>query len=364
MNKKIRIGIIFGGRSAEHEISLLSALNIISSIDRARYDVLLIGIDTKGEWYLVEQSSIKNPDDPKRIALDTTHAQKIVLAPGGGGVITNMETGQNVGRIDAAFPILHGPFGEDGTIQGLFKLVGVPFVGAGVLGSAVGMDKDVMKRLLHDVGIPIGKFITVRENAIPSFEKVTAQLGSPVFTKPANMGSSVGVSKVHNEKEFERAVKAAFEYDSKIMIEEYIKGREIECAVLDGNPPLVSIPGEIIPTHEFYSYEAKYIDHEGAVTVTRSDLPVDVVTRVQELAFKTFDTLCCEGFARVDFFVTIERKVFVNEINTIPGFTAISMYPKMMEVSGVSCAELIDRLIQHAITRFKKEQALKMQCLN
>ncbi|MBI4599301.1 D-alanine--D-alanine ligase [Candidatus Uhrbacteria bacterium] len=359
MGSKMWVGIIFGGGSAEHEISLLSALNIINALDREKYEPVLIGIDTKGEWFLLERDAILNEDDPKRIALDTTRGRRIVFAPGSNGIVTFCDTCEQEPLIDVAFPILHGPFGEDGTVQGLLKLAGIPFVGAGVLGSSVGMDKDVMKRLLRDANIPIGKFVTVREDAIPSFEEIALQLGSPLFVKPANLGSSIGIGKGNDNESFQRAVKDALQYDSKILIEEYVKGREIECAVLDGDPPLASIPGEIIPSHEFYSYEAKYLDEHGATTVTCADLPVDVVIRVQELAVRVFQTLCCEGFARVDFFVKENGDIVVNEINTIPGFTQISMYPKMMEATGISCPELIDRLIQLAIKRFEKEQKLK-----
>lgn len=361
MEKKTRVGIIFGGRSAEHEISLLSALNIIYSIDRETYEPVLIGIAKEGGWFLLERDAILNEDDPKRIALDVSRGRRVVFVPGGNGVMTFYDTCEQGPRIDAAFPILHGPLGEDGTVQGLLKLAGIPFVGAGVLGSAVGMDKDVMKRLLRDAGIPIGKFIVVTETSMPSFEEVASHLGLPLFVKPANTGSSIGINKVHDKVGFERAINDAFNYDAKILIEEYVKGREIECAVLDGDPPLASIPGEIIPflPYEFYSYEAKYLDEHGATTVTSADLPVDVVLRVQKLAVAVFQTLCCEGFARVDFFVIENGDIVVNEINTIPGFTQISMYPKMMDASGISCPELIDRLIQFAIKRFDREQKLK-----
>lgn len=356
----IRIGIIFGGRSAEHEISLLSASNIINSTDAEKYEPVLIGIDKAGAWFLCDRSSIINVDDPKRIALDTSNTRRIIFAPGSGGVIASWETGEYIEHIDVAFPILHGPYGEDGTTQGLLRFANIPFVGAGVLGSAVGMDKDVMKRLLRDAGIPVGRFLTVREQSIPSFDEVTAMLGLPFFVKPANLGSSVGVSKANSKEEYERAVKEAFQYDTKILIEEYIKGREIECAVLGGEELVASIPGEIIPSHEFYSYEAKYIDEKGAELVVPAQLSDGVVKKIQELAIKTFTTLECFGLARVDFFLTERDEIFVNEINTLPGFTSNSMYPKLFEYGGVSCTELIDRLIQLALQRFAREAQLKI----
>jgi D-alanine-D-alanine ligase len=259
-----------------------------------------------------------------------------------------------------AFPILHGPFGEDGTVQGLLKLADIPFVGAGVLGSAAGMDKDVMKRLLRDAGIPIGKFITLRggpANA-PSFADAAGELGAPFFVKPANMGSSVGVSKVYDEDGCRAALDEAFRFDSKVLIEENIPGREIECSVLGNDNPAASLPGEVRPSKEFYSYEAKYIDSNGAVLEIPAKLPPETVRRVQELAVKTFQTLECQGLSRVDFFLRDSGEVIVNEINTMPGFTKISMYPKLWEASGLGYRELIDRLIQLAIERFNAEKGL------
>jgi D-alanine-D-alanine ligase len=259
------------------------------------------------------------------------------------------------------FPILHGPFGEDGTVQGLLKLADLPFVGPGVLGSAVGMDKDVMKRLLRDAGIPIGRFLTVhsQEPLLP-FKKAVKALGLPLFVKPANMGSSVGISKVHNEGEYERAVKNAFAYDTKIILEEYIKAREIECSIL-GNEETVraSLPGEVIPLHEFYSYESKYLDENGAVLKIPAELPKRTIKKIQALGIQTFQTLCCEGLSRVDFFLQEDGTLLVNEINTMPGFTRISMYPKLWEACGISYKKLIDTLIQLAIRRYKKEKKLK-----
>ena len=360
MKKKIKVGIIFGGKSAEHEVSLQSAKNIIEAIDKDKYEPVLIGVDKKGKWLLMDNTTfLLNSEDPKFIKLNNEKGQSVAFVPQSNGRITNLDTHQSDKSIDVVFPILHGPFGEDGTMQGLLKLANIPFVGASVLGSAVGMDKDVMKRLLRDAEIPIGKFLVCKEKDIPTYEEVVKHIGLPFFVKPANMGSSVGVSKVSEKKDFDRAIQEAFMYDKKILIEENVKGREIECSVLGNDDPITSIPGEIIPNHEFYSYEAKYIDKHGATFEIPAKLSDEIIKKVQTLAIKTFKTLSCEGLGRVDFFLKEKGDVLVKEINTIPGFTSISMYPKLWEASGISYTELIDRLIQLALERFEKEQKLK-----
>ncbi len=315
--KKLKIGVLFGGKSAEHEVSINSSKNVIAALDKGKYNITPIKINKDGEFDLNQMK-----------------------------------------KFDVIFPVLHGPFGEDGSMQGLLKLAGVPYVGAGVLGSAVGMDKDVMKRLLKEAGIPIGKYITLRNNEKIDFNKVKKDLGMPIFIKPANMGSSVGVSKVRNEAEYNDAIKEAFTFDTKIIIEEFIDGREIECAVLGNENPVASILGEIIANQEFYSYNAKYID-AGYVIEIPAKIDQKTTKRVQELALKVFKTLNCEGLGRVDSFVKKNGEVLVNEINTIPGFTDISMYPKLWEASGVSQTELLDKLIDLAIERFNKEKKLK-----
>ena len=363
MKNKIRVGILFGGKSAEHEVSLQSAKNIVEAIDKSKYEAVLIGIDKTGRWYLNDASRfLLNADNPKLIKLNKS-SDSVALLPGGSDKqeLVSISSSESRGPVDVVFPILHGTFGEDGTVQGLLKLANVPFVGAGVLGSAVGMDKDVMKRLLRDAGVPTAKFLTVHKAASDKvdFEQVKKQLGLPLFVKPANLGSSVGIHKVRSRSELAAAVQDAFQYDSKILIEEAIKGREIECAVLGNENPIASLPGEIIPQHEFYSYEAKYIDENGAVLEAPAKLPEETVKRVQELAVRTFQALCCEGMARVDFFLKENGELLVNELNTIPGFTKISMYPKLWEISGIPYSELIDRLIQLAVERFEKEKQLK-----
>ena len=357
--KRIRVGILFGGRSAEHEISLLSAKNVIDAIDKTRYQPVLIGIDKSGRWVTNEPSKfLLNSADPKLIKLTESGNTGVALVPQSSGRLTDLDTSGLDENVDVVFPILHGPMGEDGTIQGLLKLAAVPFVGAGVLGSAVGMDKDVMKRLLRDAGIPVPKFQVFHRKHPPGFAAVTQGLGLPLFVKPANLGSSVGISKARDQASFDKAVRDAFRYDSKILVEESIQGREIECAVLGNDDPRASVPGEIIPSHEFYSYEAKYLDEDGARLEIPAKLDAATVKRVQELAVRTFKALSCEGMGRVDFFLTADGTLYVNEINTIPGFTKISMYPKLWEASGIGYTDLISRLIELAMERFEHEKTL------
>ena len=364
MSNKLRIAVFFGGKSAEHEVSLLSAKNIVSALSKDKYEVVLIGIDKKGAWHLLNENNwLVNSDNPKTIALNTKSATPVSIQPGwGDSSLIDSTTQKSLGHIDAVFPILHGPFGEDGTIQGIFKSVGIPFVGPGVLGSAIGMDKDVMKRLLRDAEIPIGKFLTFQHYQQESinFEDIEKELGNPIFVKPANMGSSVGISRATDETSFNKAIKEAFLYDTKIIIEESIIGREIECSVLGNETPKASIAGEIVPKKDFYSYDAKYIDDDGAGLEMPAKISDEVLIEVQKLAIKTFKVLCCEGLSRVDFFLTKENKLLVNEITTLPGFTKISMYPKLWDISGISYSELLDNLINLAIQRFKRDSKIKV----
>ena len=362
MAKKIRVGIVFGGRSAEHGVSLQSAKNIIDAIDTNKYEVVLIGIDKKGQWHLNEESRFLLPITKSGLPELPITGENLALVPGKqNNQVVAISGEQTLGSLDVIFPVLHGPFGEDGTIQGLLKLANIAFVGAGVLGSAIGMDKDVMKRLLRDAGIPVVRFIVANRYSSKEidFEDASVQLGLPLFVKPANLGSSVGISRVKDREEFECAVRDALNYDNKILNEECIQGREIECSVLGNDNPIASVPGEILPRHEFYSYEAKYLDENGAALEIPAKLPLETSERVRQLAIKTFTVLCCEGMARVDFFLRNAEEIIVNEINTIPGFTRISMYPKLWEATGISYSELIDRLIQLALERFQREQRLK-----
>ena len=356
--KKITVGILYGGKSAEHEISLLSAKNIIEAIDKEKFNPIPIKIEKNGDWEigLVRQPcwfSLKSRNFSASSLQNCCFIRKL---------FGKLKFPNKSIPVDVVFPILHGPFGEDGTVQGLLKIANIPFVGSGVLGSAVGMDKDVMKRLLRDAGLPIGKFLVKKIHEPPlSFSDVETALGCPVFIKPANMVSSVGISRVRNEAEYEAALKEAFKYDKKIVIEEFIEGREIECAVLGNENPIASIPGEIIPAHDFYSYDAKYIDNKGAALEIPAKLDDKIIKQVQELSIKVFQTLCCEGLSRVDFFLKEDGDknfaLIINEINTMPGFTAISMYPKLWEASiipgekttGISYTDLITRLIELAL---------------
>ncbi|MBI2459818.1 MAG: D-alanine--D-alanine ligase [Parcubacteria group bacterium] len=356
-HKKIHVAVLFGGKSAEHEVSVRSARNIVAALDKNKYDITLIGIDKTGGWQTF--SAPRLAAAKKIISSGPKTAGAIVPYNAGGKFLAKTDNGPK--KVDVVFPVLHGPFGEDGTVQGLLKLANVPFVGAGVLGSAAGMDKDVAKRLWRDAGLPVARFLIYQSQEKNSavYEKITRQLGSPLFIKPANLGSSVGITKARNKREFIAALKTAFAYDNKIIIEEYIKGREVECAVLGNENPRASVCGEIIVKHEFYSYEAKYLDENGARLSIPAAIPERVSKKIQALALKAFKAVDCEGLARVDFFLTKNEKIFINEINTMPGFTSISMYPKLWQASGISSAKLVDTLIKLALERFNKEQKLR-----
>ncbi len=363
-NKKIRLGVLFGGKSAEHEVSLISTKNVVEALDPEKYDIFLIGIDKSGEWRLRDgYAYLMNADDPKLIQLNEV-AESVALVPrqdrkeivsySGNQLQTSL-------KLDVIFPVLHGPYGEDGTVQGLLKLANIPFVGAGVLGSALGMDKDVMKRLLRDAKISTAHFIVVHDYQRHelNFEDVVKEVGLPFFVKPANLGSSVGITKVKSKAEFDQAIAAAFLYDRKILIETFIPGREIVCSVLGNDHPIASLLGEIIPHREFYSYEAKYIDEDGATYKIPVELPANLAEKGQQMAIDAYRTLCCEGMARVDLFLKEDGEFVVNEINTIPGFTRFSMFPKLWAASGVALSEVLDRLIGYAIERHEKESRLK-----
>lgn len=362
MPNKIRVGIVFGGQSAEHEISLLSARSVVNALDKQKYDPVLIGIQKSGEWcvYPSMDAALSSPDDPKRIHLNPAKEAVALVTHQDKRALISLSERLQERFIDVLFPVLHGTFGEDGTLQGLLKLANVPFVGAGVLGSAIGMDKDVMKRLLRDAGVPIPKFLSFHKKHLNQirFENIEKALGLPFFIKPANTGSSVGISKIKAQSEFEEKLHHAFRFDRKVIIEQAIQGREIECSVLGNDDPIVSLPGEIIPQHEFYSYEAKYLDEQGA----RLELPARVSEQetqaIRTLALQAYQVLCCEGMARVDVFLQPNGEVLLNEINTIPGFTKISMYPKLWELSGLPYPKLIDKLIELAFERFREESLL------
>ncbi len=363
--KKTPVIILFGGRSAEHEISLLSARNVLSALDRTRFEPMLVGIDKAGRWHRESERTLEAAaGDPRGVMLDASAPavgmEDALVAHGPGGAPAGIDSEAVV------FPVLHGTFGEDGTVQGAMELAGIAYVGAGVLGSAIGMDKDVAKRLLRDAGIPIVDFGIVTAGAFrrdpAGALRALPDLGYPRYVKPANAGSSVGVSRAAGPGDLERAVRAALAFDTKVLIERAVDAREIECAVLGNDDPQASIPGEILVHHKdgFYSYDAKYVDPDGASWKIPADLPPETIARVQTLAVATFRALELSGMARVDFFATRDgRALYVNEVNTIPGFTAVSMYPKMWEASGLSPSALITRLIELAIERRDERRALK-----
>lgn len=361
MSDRLRVGLLFGGESAEHEVSLQSAANVLAAMDREKYEPVLIGIDKRGGWRLADDARfLLESGDPRRIRLGPSRAE-VALAPGDrqGELVPLGEAG-SLPRLDVVFPVLHGPMGEDGSVQGLLRLSHLPFVGAGVLASAIGMDKEVTKRLLRDAGIPIAAFETIRRGGPrPGFGWLAERLGTPLFVKPANLGSSVGVHRVGSADQLQAALEDAFRYDRKVLVEEAVSGREIECAVLGNEDPEASVPGEVIPRHAFYSYEAKYLDEQGAELVIPAELDQETARKVQDLSIAAFRTISCEGMARVDFFLREDGELLVNELNTIPGFTRISMYPKLWAASGLAYGDLIDRLISLALERADQERALR-----
>src|SRR5258708_5562025 len=389
--EKIRVGVLFGGRSGEHEVSLLSAASVLNAIDREKYEVVPIGITKDGRWLTAEHAEnlltgklVLEPRNLRAGDPDTT-SSAAVLARGEAVVVPPEPVHRHSGlvpfqtdaglmrrasdraiNVDVIFPVLHGTFGEDGTIQGLLELADIPYVGAGVLGSAAGMDKDMMKSLFIAAGIPIVKHVTILRAAWTNDPKkvqklVESKLIYPVFVKPANLGSSVGISKAHNRKELGPAIEEAAKFDRKIVIEQGVggkkeKAREIECSVLGNDEPAASVPGEIVPGKEFYDYAAKYVD-EGSQLIIPAKLSKPETKKVQDLAVAAFQAVDCSGLARVDFLMDPKtRKIYLNEINTMPGFTAISMYPKLWAASGLAYADLIDRLIQLGIERHEDKK--------
>src|SRR5580693_6906320 len=388
--KKLRVGILFGGRSGEHEVSLLSAASVLHAIDKEKYEVVPIGITKDGRWLtsadaenLLTGKLVLEPRQLRAGDPDTT-SPAAVLARGEAVVVPPEPVHRQTGlvpfqtdaalmrrasdraiNVDVIFPVLHGTFGEDGTIQGLLELADIAYVGAGVLGSAAGMDKDIMKSLFIAGGIPIVKHVTILRsewaNDPKRVERLVGKLKYPVFVKPANLGSSVGISKAHNKKELGPAIEEAAKFDRKIVIEQGVggnkeKAREIECSVLGNDKPAASVPGEIVPGQEFYDYNAKYLD-EGSQLIIPAKLSKAEAKKVRQLAIAAFKAVDCSGLARVDFLMDPKtRKIYLNEINTMPGFTAISMYPKLWAASGLAYADLIDRLIQLGIERHEDKK--------
>jgi len=382
---KLRVGVLFGGRSGEHEVSLLSAASVVNAIDKEKYEVVPVGITKDGRWVTAgdaerllsgqhhEEKHLRAGDPeatPGAAVLaageavvvppEPVHRANPSLAPFQTDTLARRASDRAI-NVDVIFPVLHGTFGEDGTIQGLLELADIPYVGAGVLGSAAGMDKDIMKALFRATGLPIVKHVTILRSdwdhdAKKVEKKIEKALKYPMFVKPANLGSSVGISKAHNKRELGPAIYEAAKFDRKIVIEQGVggakqKAREIECSVLGNDQPIASVPGEIVPGKEFYDYTAKYLD-EGSELVIPAKLTKAETRKVQDLAVRAFQAVDCAGLARVDFLMEPKtRKLFVNEINTMPGFTAISMYPKLWAASGISYSDLIDRLIQLGVER-------------
>ena len=359
---KLRVGIVFGGKSAEHEVSLQSAKNIVDAIDKSKFDLVLLGIDKQGQWHINDATSyLRNANDPAHIALNHS-GSNVALIPGQSyQQLIEADNAHPLSQIDVIFPIVHGTLGEDGCLQGLLRVANLPFVGSGVLGSAVSMDKDVAKRLLRDAGLNVAPFITLTRStrAKVNFADIEQRLGLPMFIKPANQGSSVGVSKVSNEQQFHAAIDLAFTFDHKVVIERGIHGREIECAVLGNDNPQASTCGEIVVNSDFYSYETKYIDEESARVVVPAALSAEINDKIRTIAIQAYQTLECSGMARVDVFLTNDNEVIINEINTLPGFTNISMYPKLWQASGIGYSELITRLLTLALERHQQDNALK-----
>ena len=361
---KLRIGVIFGGRSAEHEVSLVSATSVINALDREKYEVVPIGITHEGRWLsaddalklLKEHGPVESR--PEHLIVPDPRKQSLVE-------LNSTASASGAKNLDVLFPLIHGTFGEDGTIQGLFELADIPYVGAGVLGSAVGMDKVVQKELLRQARIPVTPSLWFLFDRFDKDQKkivgeIETKLHYPVFVKPSNSGSSVGISKAHDRKELLAAIRLAGVYDRKVLVEKGVQNaREIECSVLGNDDPVASIPGEIIPSNEFYDYDAKYVDGKSTAVIP-AKLLKPVVRKVQQIAVQSFRVLDCAGMARVDFLVTrSSNKVFLNELNTLPGFTSISMYPKLWAASGLAYPQLLDKLIDLALQRHKAKKKLK-----
>jgi D-alanine-D-alanine ligase len=360
MEGKIRIGIIFGGRSGEHEVSLASAASVIRALDPERFTVVPIGITREGRWISSPDALSKLMDrradgEPERVLLPEPHRQGLI------------EPGRSVEepiRVDVVFPLLHGTLGEDGSLQGLLEMAHMPYVGAGVMASAVGLDKVVQKQIFGRARLPVASYswFTAADweaGELSAVRRVEAAVRYPVFVKPANTGSSVGISKARDRRELRAAVAVALEYDRKVIVEHAIRGaREIECSVLGNDDPITSVLGEVFPSNEFYDYDAKYVDGK-STSIIPAKLPRNVTKRIRELAIQAFRAIDSAGMARVDFFVTRGRnRIVLNELNTLPGFTAISMYPKLWEASGLSYPKLLERLVELAFERHREKGAL------
>jgi D-alanine-D-alanine ligase len=362
MDRKLRVGVVFGGRSGEHEVSLVSAASVMQALDKTRYEVIPVGISPQGRWI----SSDKALDLLKRKAGSENEPEHfLVPEPQRRGLVpADGAPGNDLG-LDVIFPLVHGTFGEDGTLQGLLELANLPYVGAGVLASAVGMDKILQKQVCEQAGLPVPKYVwflssRCRTDLKAVVREIEGKLKYPLFVKPANTGSSVGISKAHDHQELVEAIGIAVTYDRKVIVEQGVKNiREIEVSVLGNDEPIASVPGEVVPSNEFYDYDAKYVDGKSTVLIP-ADLPKKTARELRRLATETFRVLDCCGMARVDFFVTKKKNnIYLSEINTIPGFTSISMYPKLWEATGIPFPELLDRLIELALERHAVKNSLR-----
>ncbi|MFA6309363.1 MAG: D-alanine--D-alanine ligase family protein [Clostridia bacterium] len=356
MPDRKRIGVIFGGQSTEHDISRISAQYIIKNLNREKFDVIMFGITKDGKWLLYDGPAEKLESEEWQEIAESQLKEKELKQIADSDL--NVENSMDIlnSDIDVVFPVLHGCMGEDGTIQGYFEIAGIPYVGSGVLGSALCMDKAYSKIVFEKEGLPQGKYVVfsrkqINENTEFLAEKVEKILEYPCFVKPSNAGSSVGVTKAHDRKELIAALKYASKFDIRVLAEEFINGREIECAILGNDEPVASIVGEILPSNEFYDFEAKYINEKSA-TVIPADLSKDTIQKIRDYAVRAYKAADCAGLSRVDFFVHKKTgEIYLNEINTMPGFTSISMYPKLWEASGIPCEELLERLIKLALER-------------
>lgn len=373
MRKKLKIGLIFGGRSGEHEVSLMSAQGVMGAIDKEKYEIVPIGITKEGRW-------LASGDPVKALSSGVVAESKpaaLLAEPTQRGLMCLREQAQEHGltavqisQLDVIFPILHGPYGEDGTVQGLLELAGIPYVGAGVTASAAGMDKAIFKNIMQAHRLPVVPYLIIKRKTwaqcpTETIARIEVEIGYDCFVKPANLGSSVGISKAHDRTELQAALDEAARYDRKLIVEEAVDAHEIEISVLGNDEPIASVPGEIVPCNEFYDYAAKYLDEESELLIPAPISP-ELTESIQKLAIEAYQAIDCAGMARVDFLLERQTgQVYINELNTLPGFTPISMYPKLWEASGISYSELIDRLIQLALERYtdKNRSATTYQAL-
>jgi len=368
MSKKINVAVIFGGRSGEHEVSLVSAKSVIDALDKEKYEVVSIGITKEGQWFTGSDpiKTLKSEEKPvikKRALLSADRDFKGIV------ILTTSREGEfvfdRIIPVDVIFPVLHGPYGEDGTIQGLFEMADIPYVGSGVMASSCAMDKVIMKLLFKSAGLRVTDDMVIRRSEWENEREriltdLEAALGYPLFVKPPNLGSSVGINKAHDRDELSKFIEIAFEFDIKVLVEQAVlQAREIECSVLGNENPVSSVPGEIVPCNEFYDYEAKYIAGKSKILIP-ADLKPGKIEEVKEMAVRGYRSLSCEGMARADFFLEKETdRLYINELNTIPGFTSISMYPKLWEADGLPYSQLLDRLLELALERHRVKEGIK-----